>query len=284
MKLTKTVIEIGLEHPLRFLHATDNHLTLADERDNERKNALASRRYQEFAEEGSNIVMKVLDEQLDYARRNCDLLLHTGDLIDFVSCKNFEIAKEKLDTVDYFMAVGNHEFSQYVGEAFEDEAYKQQSYDRVQAIVKNDLSFASRIIGGLNLVALDNVYYYFKSEHLAQLKAEVAKGLPILLLMHNPIYTPGLYHEMMTTRKNDCAYVCDCPLKSMESYPKDRYIQQRPTPETSEFVAYLKTQPLIKAVIAGHLHFNYEDTLWGNVKQYVTGGGYLGDTRYIEVR
>ena len=40
----KTKIEIGLPKPLRFLHVTDNHLSLADERDNERKRELAAAR------------------------------------------------------------------------------------------------------------------------------------------------------------------------------------------------------------------------------------------------
>jgi len=56
---------------------------------------------------------------------------------------------------------GNHEFSQYVGEAEEDEAYKAQSFAAVQGVYPNDLVFASRIVHGVNFVAVDNTYYRF---------------------------------------------------------------------------------------------------------------------------
>ena len=241
VKYVNTKIEIGLPKPLRFLHATDNHLSLADERDNERKRKLAAARHKAFVGD-TNRIQENLDEMVDYCSRNCDLLLHTGDLIDFVSYKNVEVGKSYLDRTDYFMCAGNHEFSQYVGEAWEDEAYKYQSFNLVQTMTKYDLEFASRVVGGVNLVGVDNGYYYFLWSQLAALKAEVAKGLPILLLMHNPIYFA-----------------------------------------TNEFIDYVKNEPLIKAFITGHLHFNYEGELVPGKMQYVTGGGFRGDARLIEV-
>ena len=277
-----TTIEIGLPKPLRFLHTTDNHLTLADERDNERKRLLAAKRHQVF-EGDSNRVQDSLTEMIDYCRHNCDLMLHTGDLIDFVSHKNVETAKAFLDKVDYFMCAGNHEFSQYVGEAWEDEDYKYQSLSFVQTMCKYDLEFASRVVGGVNLVGLDNGYYYFRESQLTALQAEVAKGLPILLLMHNPIYTPDLYEEMMVRRKKMCAYVCGCPAEKMACYDERRRKQQQPYFATNEFIEYVKHEPLIKALITGHLHFNYEGELVPGKMQYVTDGSFLGSARLIEV-
>ena len=43
MKPTITHIEIGLSSPFRALHLSDSHLSLADDRDDERKNLLAKR-------------------------------------------------------------------------------------------------------------------------------------------------------------------------------------------------------------------------------------------------
>ncbi|MBQ2706718.1 MAG: metallophosphoesterase, partial [Clostridia bacterium] len=88
------------------------------------------------------------------------------------------------DENDVFFAAGNHEFSLYVGEAWEDADYRNQSLAKVQAAFGNDIRFSSRIIGGVNLVAIDDGYSRFDEEHLDLLKAEVAKGLPIVLLMH----------------------------------------------------------------------------------------------------
>ena len=282
VKYVNTKIEIGLPKPLRFLHATDNHLSLADERDNERKRNLAVARHKAFVG-NTNRIQENLDEMVDYCNKNCDILLHTGDLIDFVSYKNVEVGKSYLDKTDYFMCAGNHEFSQYVGEAWEDEAYKYQSFSLVQTMTKYNLEFSSRVAGGVNLVGVDNGYYYFLWSQLAALKSEVAKGLPILLLMHNPIYTPDLYDEMMLRRKSACAYVCGCPAEKMACYDAHRRKQQQPYFATNEFIDYVKNEPLIKAFITGHLHFNYEGELVPGKMQYVTGGGFRGDARLIEV-
>ena len=282
VEYVNTRIEIGLPKPLRFLHVTDNHLSLADERDNERKRKLAADRRKAFGDDTDRI-RKNLDEMVDFCNRNCDLLLHTGDLIDFVSYRNVEVGKSYLDRTDHFMCAGNHEFSQYVGEAWEDEAYKHQSFDLVQTMTKCGLELSSRVVGGVDLVGVDNGYYYFLPSQLAALKAEVAKGLPILLLMHNPIYTPDLYEEMMVRRKSECAYVCGCPAEKMACYDAHRRKQQQPYFATNEFIEYVKNEPSIKAFLTGHLHFHYEGELVPGKIQYVTGGGFRGDARLIEV-
>jgi hypothetical protein len=282
MKLSHSRLDIGLPKALSFLHCSDNHLCYVDERDDERKQELAARRRRAF-ERDTNRCTLFLDEMIAYAKEHCDLLLHSGDLIDFVSYRNLEVAKEKLDQVDYFMAVGNHEFSLYVGEAFEDEAYKSQSFARVQAAFNNDLPFASRLIGGLNLVAIDNGYYLFSAEQLARFKAEIAKGYPIVLMLHTPIYSTELYQEMMFNRKKECAFVCDCPAELMDSYSEHRRRAQRADAPTQEFVRHLKEQPLVKAILCGHLHFNHEGILYGDTPQLISGAGYAGEARLISV-
>ncbi|MBO7608640.1 MAG: hypothetical protein J6S96_00355, partial [Muribaculaceae bacterium] len=80
-----------------------------------------------------------------YAKEHDLMLLHTGDLIDFVSEANLDAAARHYLEGDWFVSSGNHEFSQYVGEAKEDEAYKQQSYQKVQEAYPNDLTFCSRV-------------------------------------------------------------------------------------------------------------------------------------------
>ena len=88
MKLEKSTVKIGLDRPVRLLHVTDTHLTLTDERDDERKRALSGR-----MGEGA---VEYLHEQIEYAEENCDLLIHTGDLMDFVSAANADFARKIL--------------------------------------------------------------------------------------------------------------------------------------------------------------------------------------------
>ena len=283
MNIIKTRIEIGLEKPFRALHMSDNHIALADERDDARKMELAEGRTRAFNHgKTGNVAVEEYERQLDYARAHRLPILYTGDLCDFVSYKNLDYARDTLRDFDYFMAVGNHEFSLYVGEAFEDLPYKMKSFDLVQSYFRNDLHFASRVMGGVNFVALDNGYYRFDADQLAQMKREIEKGLPIVLMMHNPLHTQELYDEMMTNRKQPCAYLTGTPDALMTGYDEYRFRQQQADADTMAFIDYIYTQPLIKAVLAGHLHFNYETRLPSGIMQYVTGGGYCGDARDIE--
>ena len=108
MKLTKLRIEIGLPKPVRLLHLSDTHLALADGRDNERKRQLASRRTADFAAGGCNPQMH-LEEALAYAKEHAELIVHTGDLIDFISYRNLDLAREFFSEHDCVVAAGNHE-------------------------------------------------------------------------------------------------------------------------------------------------------------------------------
>lgn len=273
MNLQKINLHIGLEKPLTLLHLSDTHIILADERDDERKRKLAEDRVHAFGVPQDEVIRN-LDAALDYAKANCDLVVHTGDLIDFVSHPNLDILSEKLSAEDTFFAVGNHEFSLYVGEAKEDTAYKMQSFNRVRAASPNDLDFASRIVNGVNLVAVDNGYYLFTENQLERLKKELQKGLPVILLMHNPIHTETLYDYMINVRKSPCAYLTGTPEELLSCYPADRREQQRPDKPTLDFIGYIKKQPQIKAVFAGHLHFFHQDQITGTLPQFIAGGGF----------
>ena len=60
-------------------------------------------------------------------------------------------------------------------------------------------------------------------------------------------------------------------------------MQQRPDEPTLRMIDYIEHEPRIKAVLAGHLHFNYEGRLAGGQMQYITGGGYEGVAREVTI-
>ncbi|MBR4073584.1 MAG: metallophosphoesterase, partial [Clostridia bacterium] len=220
----------------------------------------------------------VLSRVSEKASETGATIICTGDFIDFVSLANLERIAQFTEKNDCFMAAGNHEFSLYVGEAKEDADYRNQSLDKVQAVFKNDIRCSSRIIGGVNFVALDNGYYLFEEEQLTFLQNEVKKGLPIILLMHTPLYEKNLYDRMLTI--HPCAYLMDVPEEFMQHYPADRYEQQKADEVTHKTVEYIRTQPLIRAAICGHIHFNYEGMAMERIPQYTTS---CTDIRLFEI-
>ena len=271
----KTVIEIGLAKAISVLHMSDTHITHAEESDGREKVELAAWRKNEFFD---------ADAQLAYVRGKVAEtgfpLIHTGDIIDFTSRKNFAIAREFIADTDCFFAVGNHEFAQKLGEK-EDEAYKAQTAPEVKKLVPYDIGFASRVIDGINFAAIDNAYYYFLPGHEEKLKREAAKGYPIVLCLHVPLYEETLFANQLKVSREPAGFLCGVPDEYTEAYPADRRLQQKTDRVTESMIAYIASEPCIRAVLAGHLHYDYESTLFGRIPQIVTGNRTL---RTVEFR
>lgn len=272
MSIIKTKLKVGATKPFEILHMTDTHLTYADMRDGQRKVDLAISREKIFP---GNV--ETLELGVKTAKELNVPIFHTGDLIDFVSLANLEAVEKFTNEVDCFMAAGNHEFSQYVGEAFEDADYRNQSLDKVQKVFKNDIRASSRVINGVNFLAIDNGYYLFEKGQLDFLKKETEKGLPIVLLFHNPLFEKNLYDIRM--KEANQASLVGVPIELMQGYPEKRFIQQLADDVTLETIEYIKNETKIKAVITGHLHFNYEGELYGRIPQIITS---CIDIRLIE--
>jgi 3',5'-cyclic AMP phosphodiesterase CpdA len=263
IRTIETTIKIGLETPVRVLHMSDTHLTRADLRDGERKVALGEKRSQYY-----RAAEDVLRAAAELSAREQIPILHTGDLADFVSEANLEIARDFVCETDCFLAAGNHEFSQYVGEAIEDEAYRNQSLARVQAVYQNDIRASSRVIGGVNFVALDNGYYQFDEGQLAFLQGEVKRGLPIVLMFHTPLYEPVLCDIMR--KKRPCAYLVAVPDEIGDTYTDDRMRLQLANEVTKRTVEYIQNEKSIRAILAGHLHIDYEGVFGDRIPQITT--------------
>ena len=275
MNLEKSTLKIGLAKPLKILHVTDSHIALTDERDDERKRELSKRMPSPATENN-------LYEQIRYAENNCDLLVHTGDLTDFVSHANTEFAKKILKNEKIFFIAGNHDYSQYVGEAWEDNAYRMNSYMQTGGFGV-PMFFNSRIVGGVNIVGIDNSYYLFEEWHIWRLRREVEKGYPVILAFHDPLYEESLFKYHREHRPDEPTYLVGCGEEQLLEYSEFRAVQQRPDVPTLKMIGYIKSEPAIKAILTGHLHFNYVSEIRPGLPQFVTGGGYSGDAREITV-
>ncbi|MBR4235343.1 MAG: metallophosphoesterase [Clostridia bacterium] len=267
MSILRYQLRLGAEAPFKIIHASDTHLTLADDRDDERKNTLAGKRARVFPD-----AMQMLHGAEELAQtEHAAFIAHTGDLIDFVSSANLDEARRFTHANCVFTAAGNHEFSLYVGEALEDEAYRNQSLARVQAVFTNDIRQSSTVYNGIKFIALDNGYYLFERKQLEFLKRECACGLPVVLLMHTPLFTPELHEYMLNMRGNPCGYLCGTPEALTRLYPENRRIQQTPDEPTLETVKFIKSCPAIKCILTGHIHADVRSILTPALTQYAVG-------------
>lgn len=131
---------------------------------------------------------------MKYGKENCDVIVHTGDLIDFISKPCVEFAREFLENEKLLFIAGNHEYAKYDGKT-EDMIYRMNSLQDMNGGLGVNIFFNSRIVGGVNFVGVDDAYHQAEESQLLRLKKEVAKGYPVILFMHAPLYEKELYQK-----------------------------------------------------------------------------------------
>ena len=187
-------IKAGATKPFEMLHISDSHLVTlgADDFAKSDKKDLDyfRRRFQTF---GHPKNVEMFAAALAYARAKNLPILHTGDLLDFVTEGGLAYARRDMAGRDWFYAIGNHEYSGS-GKPSPKPAWLKDARGRMEQTFPNAITCASRIVNGVNLVAIDNVGMsrdVFEAQ-FAAIKAEFAKGLPTVLAYHIPFYTPEL--------------------------------------------------------------------------------------------
>lgn len=281
MRLESVSLSVGAEAPFRALLSSDNHLCRCDASEaarDPRKAELARKRSGVFpAAEPSFAAFSALVRS-----RPGELLLHAGDLSDFVSGANLAAAaafwREAGEGRPVLAAPGNHEFSLYVGEAPEGEAYKEQSAGRVRAAWPNDLPLASLVHGGVLFVALDNAYYLVSEAQRAAFRREAARGLPTVLLCHNPFWEEDLAEKTLADAHGRAAFLCGAPDAALARFSDRRAASvQAPDATTRAFLADLRATPGLRAVLAGHVHRFHAGELFPGVPQICSGAGFRGE-------
>lgn len=275
MKIIEYDINVGAEAPFTAVHMSDNHICLADERDDSRKIELCRKRLNHFTSDCPERQKQLNDEMFSYIRENNLPLIHTGDFIDFVSHKVLEASTEYFNGIETVFCAGNHEFSLYVGEAWEDEAYKRQSLETVQKSFPNDIEFDVKYLNGIKFIIIDDGYYYILPEHLERFKNEISDGKPFVLVLHNPLYSENLYNQVMKGKAPDePPYLTGCPEELLKNLSEHRFRQQKADSTTLEFLKICNECENLKAVLAGHLHEGFVSELDSGVPQLVADGAF----------
>jgi len=266
-------VKIGLKTPFSLLHITDTHLTSVNPDESERKRKLGRLRTQTFGGHQE----EALADSLAWAKDHVDAVLHTGDLIDFQSEANYALVKKYLGAppVTFLGNVGNHEYSpeMWMSDPKEEntEAFKDRTRARVKEVYPFDVVLQSTVVNGVNFVTLDDVYAYVTEAQADLFRAEVKKGLPIVLCMHVPVMTDELYVAVKKFWSSPGKRFRSAALPDLRGDIK----VQREDRTTAAFLADLRREPLVKAVLTGHSHLNYEERLSPSCVQYVTGGNFL---------
>ena len=274
---------MAIKERINVFHITDTHLFKDDER---------GIPYQEF----SGRMSKAYNETKHFKTREktnpeeafvktlklakeakADLITLVGDIFSFPSEIAIEwvLARLKETGIPYIYTAGNHDWH-YEGmegslEELRDTWTKKRLFPLYQG--KHPL-MATTDVKGVRFIAIDNSTYEINEAQLIFFKEQVTSGLPLVLLVHIPMYAPG----------KRISFGCGNPNWGAEN---DRVfeIERRPkwpvaghTQTTFDFHKEVFSSPNLLGVFAGHTH-RFSMELIKGTPQIVTddnaSGGYL---------
>ena len=229
LSLAYAHIEAGATQPFSVLHISDTHLTFANPDEPENVQKYRRNRTELFGKRQ----YEALKDSIRWAKINADYLIHTGDLMDFVSEGNLIAVREAFgpDAGNVFGSIGNHEYWTPV----EPRPSHAECFSKCSKAYPYNLHFGSQVINGVNFVSIDDAHNDVTQDQVEAFAKEVTKGLPIILLMHVPFPTPRIVEA---TRK-----YWKWNSKFRNDPPKPITFGKR----GQEFIKYLKSEQIGRA-------------------------------------
>ena len=127
---------------------------------------------------------------------------------------------------------------------------------------------------GIRFLAIDNSTYQISDAQLAFFKTQVASGVPLVLLVHIPMYAPGKKISFGCGNPNWGAATD----RNFELERRPKWPESGHTPTTLNFHKAVFSAPNLIGIFAGHIHQNSMELIKGKpqiVADDNASGGYL---------
>lgn len=274
----------GITQPLRVMHLTDNHMT-SDGPDDEPYKEYTARMLKSHAmmrhyKTREQITPKdAYKEILSKAKgEGVELIALTGDNINYPSPTAVRYMIEELEAVGlpYIYIAGNHDWHYEGMEGSTQELRSEWTERHLKPLYQGaNPMYSAQQIGGLNIVAIDNSTSQMMSDQVEFYRQQKALGMPILLLIHIPMYTPGNNDGI-----GDPQWGADKDLYWREErraqWPKEGNNQA-----TVEFWQEVISTPGV-IVLCGHTH-TFSVDQWGGMLQFCANESADGSYRIIDI-
>lgn len=245
--------------PTRIFHITDTHLSIDDQR---------GKPFQEFSKRmagayKSNIHFQTGEElttkesfemTLNLAKeQNADFLALTGDIFSFPSEAAVEWALQKLNEtgIPFAYVAGNHDWHYEGMKGSSEQLRETWANKRLKPLYQgNHALFAEYNLNGIRFVCIDNSTYEILPEQLEFFKTQVKSGIPIILLMHIPLYMPnrvigfGCAHPEWGVGSD----------KNFEIERREKWRASGHTKVTMDFYDEVFNADNLLTILTGHIH------------------------------
>lgn len=286
----ETTIAIkGLKETTKVLHITDSHVSVVDENEkeyhtysNRMDNAYKSVPHYKTKE--TTTPDKSFLELMALAKnQKVDMIALTGDVVNNPSKSSVNFVSESLGTtgIPFIYIAGNHDWH-YEGMEGSAETLRETWIQNslLPLYSGSNPLYSSHDIGGINFVAIDNSTYQIDDDQLKFFEAQAGRPMPIVLLMHIPLYLPKNAERNHINTCGDPRWGWDMD-KNYEVERRERWSRDGNLPSTVQFLEAAKKCTNLVAILAGHTHRPSADQFSEKAVQYVTGRSADGQHRIV---
>ncbi len=272
-----------INQSVRVVHIADTHLFTDDERgipyqEFSHRMAKAYNQTTHFKTQVKTNPEEAFEQTLAFAKEvHADVITLVGDLFSFPSEAAIEWALSKLnDTgIPYIYTAGNHDWHYEGMEGSLDDLRDTWIEKRLLPLYQgNHPLMAAYDVKGIRFLAIDNSTYEINEEQLAFFTKQVASGMPLVLLVHIPMYAPGKKISFGCGNPNWGASTD----RNFELERRPKWPETGHTQTTLDFHKNLFAAPNLLGIFAGHVHRNSIEMIKGKpqiVSDDNASGGYL---------
>ncbi len=284
--LMETIISIpGLQKETTILQVSDAHLSCDNENDqpytqySERMNK-AYHRVKHFktgeATATTDTFKEVIQRGVD---EKVDLVALTGDIVNYPSATAVEFvsAVMKSSGLPHMYTAGNHDWHYEGMKGSADSLRQEWCEKRLKPLYTGGFLYSSKIVGGINIVMLDNSTYQINEEQLSFFIEQKKRSEPMVLFVHIPLYMPSM---PMCCGHPDWGSAVD---KNYSIERRERWPESGNLPSTVEFVRQVMDSKSLAGLFTGHWH-QYRSIISSSIHQHLALPALNGSYRIIRLQ
>ncbi len=271
-----------LERPVTVLQISDSHITREDERGKDfeqysKRMGGAYAHVKHYKTLEPTTPYDCFVDLLQLAKdKKVDLIALTGDILNYPA----ELAVETVGQmvretgIPHLYVAGNHDWHYEGMEGSSDSLRREWCERRLKPLYTGNMFFSSTIMGGINMVTIDNSTYQVNEEQLEFYRQQCSRPEPVALFMHIPLYMPTM--EICCGHPQWGAATDD----DYETERRQRWPENGNSPSTVEFVQQVMKTERLAGIFTGHWHQS-RTVVYQDKVQYLAGPALKGEYRMI---